>query len=74
MIENGEILNLDNKEYILISKINFENKTYGLLMSNFKPIEIMYVKFIKINDKFVFEVINDKQTKEKLTILFSEEK
>ena len=44
----GITLTLDNnKEYICFSTLNHEDKDYIYLMSNFKPIEIMYVKFIK---------------------------
>lgn len=46
-IENGEIIELDNeKEYICVARLEDNGVNYLYLLSNFKPIEIMFAKEI----------------------------
>ena len=69
-IETGEIITLDNnKEYICFSTLNHEGKDYVYLMSNFKPIEIMFA-IEKYDSKI--EIIGDPELKEKVLNLFKQ--
>ena len=70
--ENGEILNIYDKEYICVSNIKYENDIYVYLMSNFKPLEIKIAKIIPNNNEIQLEIINNKEQKEILFSLFSE--
>ena len=66
----GEIISLENgKEYIIFSKIEEKGVNYLYLMSNFKPIEIMFA--IEKYDSNI-EIIGDPELKEKVLNLFKQ--
>jgi len=69
-LENGEIILLNEKEYVCISNVKLENNNYFCLMSNFKPLEI---KFAKELDNGQLEIINNKEQKENLLQLFAKD-
>ena len=66
----GEIISLENgKEYIIFSNIEEKGVNYLYLMSNFKPIEIMFA-IEKYDSKI--EIIGDPELKEKVLNLFKQ--
>ena len=66
----GEIISLENgKEYIIFSKIEEKGVNYLYLMSNFKPIEIMFA-IEKYDSKI--EIIGDPELKEKVLNLLKQ--
>ena len=71
-IEEGEIVELDNgKEYVVYSVIPENEKNYVYLMSNFKPVEMMFAKEITgAGDDVSLEIINDYEEKQKVLDLF----
>lgn len=60
MLEVGQIIKLDDdKEYIVINKMNVHSVNYVYLITNSKPLEIM-IATEKIEDgKFVLKEIKD---------------
>lgn len=56
----GQIVKLDdNKEYIIVDKLNFHNVNYVYLITNSKPLEIM-IAVEKIKDgKIMLEEVKD---------------
>lgn len=70
-LENGEIIILDNKEYICVSTAEYKNELYACLMSNFKPVEIKFAKKIPDKNNIHLEIINDINQKETLLNLFA---
>lgn len=71
-IEEGEIVELDNgKEYVVYSVIPENENNYVYLMSNFKPVEMMFAKEIVSNDNDIsLEVIHNQEEKQKVLELF----
>lgn len=68
MIENGEVIELeDAKEFICIGNVKEEGKTYLLLMSNFKPLEIRIAR--ECGDDSL-EIINRLEEKQHVLGLF----
>ena len=71
MLEKGEIISIDNKEYICVDKKKEDNNSYVFLMSNFKPLEIRFAKLVNIEGNDIkLEIINDQEEKQKLLALF----
>ena len=71
MIEQGELITLDNqKEYICFQVMKADGETYLYLLSNFKPLEIRFVRVISLGDSMELEIINDQKQKQKLLTLF----
>lgn len=70
-IEDGDMLTLDdNKEFICVKSASLDGKKYVFLMSNFKPLEIIFAE--DVSNEFgpaVLEV-EDQEIKEKLVELF----
>lgn len=66
-LKKGEIIILNNKEYICVHSTNYENEIYLYLIGNFKPTEF---KFVKNLGNGQFEIINNKEEKNKLLQLF----
>ena len=56
----GQIVKLDdNKEYIIVDKLNFHNVNYVYLITNSKPLEIM-IAVEKVKDgKIILEEVKD---------------
>jgi len=73
-IKNGDIIVVDDKEYVVYSKIEKNEKIYLYLLSNFKPIEIKF-GIIEKEAKDSLEIIwaKDQQEKIKLLKLFQKE-
>lgn len=70
-IENGEIIELDNeKEYICVARLEDNGVNYLYLLSNFKPIEIMFAKEIINGEEINIEIINDAAEKRHVLELF----
>lgn len=59
-IEEGEIITLNNKEYIVVHIINYNDENYAYLISNFKPVDIIVTKVISINKNSILEEVTDK--------------
>lgn len=56
----GQIVKLnDNKEYIIINKMNLHNINYVYLMTNSKPLEIMIATEKLVNGDIVLDEIKD---------------
>lgn len=67
----GEIAVLENgKEYICFATITDNNESYVYLVSNFKPVEICFVKQEIIDNNLVLTLVTDKNQKEHLLELF----
>ena len=71
-IEEGEIVELDNgKQYVVYSVIPENEKNYVYLMSNFKPVEMMFAKEIAGEGSDIsLEIIKDQDEKQKVLELF----
>ena len=73
-IETGEIITLDNKkEYICVSRKDYQGSSYLYLISNFKPLEVRFAKEIIINSETRIEIVNEKGLKVQLLELFQKE-
>ena len=72
-LEEGQIINIDNKEYICISSKEYQNEYYYFLMSNTKPIDIKFARKLYDNDEIKLEIINNNEQKQILLELFSED-
>ena len=59
MTEEGQILTLDKKDYIIVHRINIDGKYYDYLVSDFEPIETMIVREFKINNNVVIKTVDD---------------
>lgn len=70
-IENCEIIELDNeKEYICVARLEDNGVNYLYLLSNFKPIEIMFAKEIINGEEINIEIINNDEEKRHVLELF----
>lgn len=72
-LEEGQIIEIDNKEYICVSSKSYQNEYYYFLMSNFKPIDVKFAKKIESNDEIKLEIVNNIEQKQTLLELFSKE-
>lgn len=73
-LEFGEVVVLENgKEYIVFSKANVDGVDYVYLMSNFKPLDIMFAKQIIDGDELKLDIVSNKEEKEKLLKMFQEQ-
>lgn len=62
MIEVGQVISLnDNKEYIVVSKINLHNINYVYLMTNSKPLEIMIATEKLVNGDIVLDEVKNNE-------------
>lgn len=60
MLEEGKIVKLsDDKEYIIINRVNLHNINYLFLITNSKPIEMVIVTEKNIDGEVVLEEIKD---------------
>ena len=71
-LEEGHIINIENKEYICISSKLYNGELYYLLMSNSKPIDIKFSKKVQTDTENQLEIINNIEEKQMLLELFSE--
>ena len=72
-ISVGEILKLENdKEYICIAVDKYKDANYLFLMSNFKPLEVMFAKEIINDGNINLEIVNDQQEKIELMERFKD--
>ena len=72
-LEEGQIIEIDNNEYICVSSKYHQNEIYYFLMSNFKPINVKFARKIENNNEIKLEIINNIEQKQTLLQLFSEE-
>lgn len=68
--KEGEIIEIQEKEYIVYSVIKEENTNYYYLMSNFKPLEIKFAKSVEETNNDELILINEQQEKLKVFDLF----
>lgn len=59
MLKEGKIVLLNNKEYIVINRMNLHNTNYVFLISNSKPLEIVIGSEKEKDGKTVLEEIHD---------------
>ena len=60
MLEVGQMVKLDNdKEYIVIERLNLHNVTYLYLITKSKPIEMIIVTEKIVNGELVLDEIKD---------------
>ena len=71
-LEEGQIIDIENQEYICVSKKEYKNELYYFLMSNFKPVEVKFAKKIQDNSEIKLEIINNRDEKQILLELFEE--
>lgn len=72
MVEIGEIVTLDdNKEYVVINKINLHNVNYVFLITTSKPLEILIVTEKIVNGEIVLDEIKDNDELEYVLSQFS---
>ncbi len=58
-IEEGQIIELeDNKEYVVLKTLEYNNETYVYLITSSKPIEVLFRKEQIINDEIILEPID----------------
>lgn len=70
-LEKGEIVTLsNNREYICISTVTEGDNDYVYLLSNFKPVEVMFVKQKIVNNEVQVTVISNQEEKQKVFNLF----
>lgn len=70
-IEVGEAITLDNnKEYICVDTIIYNGNDYLYLISNFKPIEVMFAREEILNGEIEITEIEEQNLKLKLLELF----
>lgn len=61
-IEEGEIRTLHNgKEYVVVNVKNINNQVYVNLVSNFKPLEMIFAKAVELAGKVVLVEITDQE-------------
>jgi len=73
IIQEGDILTLKNKEYIVVNKLKYNDNDYVYLISNFKPIEIMISKLTIINGNALLQEEDDKEIIRELLKLVSKD-
>ena len=72
-IEIGEILTLDNnKEFICLAREKYKDGDYLFLLSNFKPVEVMFAKEIITENGVDLKEVNDQQDKIELMKVFKD--
>ncbi len=60
MVQVGEIVKLsDNKEYIVINRMDLHNISYVYLITNSKPLEILIATEKIVNGDIVLDEIKD---------------
>ena len=68
--QEGDIIEIKNKEYVIYAIIEKDNNKYYYLMSNFKPVEILFAKNTGIDGDDKLLLINDQQEKIQVFDLF----
>lgn len=72
MVQIGEILKLDdNKEYVVINKMNLHNVNYVFLITTSKPLEILIVTEKIVNGEITLDEIKDNDELEYVLNQFS---
>lgn len=72
-IEIGEIVTLDdNKEFICMSRNKYKDSDYLFLLSNFKPVEVMFAKEIVTENGVDLKEVNNQQEKIDLMKVFKD--
>ena len=70
----GEIITLDNqKEFICVSRIVEDGRSYVFLMSNFKPLEIMFAEETVEGEDLCVTIVKSQEKKMHLLNLFQTE-
>lgn len=71
-LEVGELITLDDdKEYICLSRITYEDKDYVYLMSNFKPLEVRFALENIVGEDVELTIVGDPELKKVLLELFN---
>lgn len=71
VLEEGEILTLNQQEYIVIDVVNYLNQQYAYLISNFKPLDVIIAKVTIDNDNLSLEEVEDKKIIEEILKIVS---
>lgn len=59
-LEIGHVITLeDNKDYIILKKVNYNNAIYIYLMTASKPVDVAIVKEEIINNEIILNPIED---------------
>lgn len=61
MLEIGEIVKLNNKEYIVVNTINLYSTRYVFLISNFKPLDIVVATEKIKDDEVILQEVKDNE-------------
>ena len=64
VLEEGEILTLNQQEYIVIDVVNYLNQQYAYLISNFKPLDVIIAKVTIDNEGKITDVYFDETYKD----------
>lgn len=60
----------DGKEYICFSELEENGRDYVYLVSNFKPLEVLFARQVISNGELELTIIEEQQEKEHLLELF----
>lgn len=69
MYKNGEIVNINDEEYVIISSIPCNKITYLYLMTMNKPLKVMFAK--QIDELGTIEKINSQEEKKYILSRFN---
>lgn len=73
MFEQGEIIELDNNlEYVVMAVTEYKGDSYVFLLSNFKPVDVMFAKQIPTEEQVELTIVEDRETKEALLEIFQD--
>lgn len=72
-IEEGEIINIRNKEYIVVHLVNYANEKYAYLVSNFKPLDIVIAKVTSIVNNSILEEVTDQVVLKEILKIISQD-
>ena len=69
----GEVITLeDQKEFICFHRIRDNGKNYLYLMSNYKPLEVIFAEEIIVGDVLTIRKVHEPEEKQRLFRLFKE--
>lgn len=70
-LDEGQIVTLDNnKDYIVVKSVVFNETTYVYLMTNRKPLEVLIVKLQDVGGSQILKVVDSKEELEEIINLF----
>lgn len=70
-LDEGQIVTLDNnKDYIVVKSVVFNETTYVYLMTDRKPLEVLIVKLQDVDGSQILKVVDSKEELEEIINLF----